>query len=153
MDQLELKIPPPIVGLSVAGFMWAAAQQLGGFAIVEEIRSTIFYAFLAAGFAFELPAILAFLKNRTTINPLRIANASYLVTSGAYRISRNPMYLGMVLMLMGWAFKLASPWALLGPVTYVAYITRFQILPEERTLQNKFARAYSEYKSKVRRWI
>ena len=79
--------------------------------------------------------------------------ASSLVVAGVYKITRNPMYLGLSLVLVGWAVFLWSAWALLGPVVFVAYISRFQIAPEERVLASLFGSEYSAYKTKVRRWL
>ena len=76
-----------------------------------------------------------------------------MVTNGIYGFTRNPMYLGLALILLGLAVFLASPWALLGPVGFVAFITRFQIRPEERALQARFGAAYTAYCARVRRWV
>jgi len=79
--------------------------------------------------------------------------ASSLVTTGIYRFTRNPMYLGLLFVLFAWAVFLASVWALLGPVAFVFYIDRFQIAPEEAILAGMFGAAYTEYKARVRRWL
>ena len=79
--------------------------------------------------------------------------SSALVCTGIYKYSRNPMYLGMALLLLAWAIYLASVWALLGVMAYVLYITRFQIIPEERVMEKLFGQEYLAYKAKVRRWL
>ena len=79
--------------------------------------------------------------------------ASSLVIVGVYKLTRNPMYLGLSLVLLGWAVFLWSAWALLGPIVFIAYISRFQIAPEERVLATLFGAEYSAYKAKVRRWL
>ena len=79
--------------------------------------------------------------------------SSALVCTGIYKYSRNPMYLGMALLLLAWAIYLASAWALLGVLAYVLYITRFQIIPEERVMEKLFGQEYLAYKAKVRRWL
>ena len=76
-----------------------------------------------------------------------------LVTYGIYRITRNPMYVGLMLVLLGWAAFLASPVSLAGPVAFIAYITRFQIKLEERILLGKFGSEYKSYMLSVRRWV
>jgi protein-S-isoprenylcysteine O-methyltransferase Ste14 len=76
-----------------------------------------------------------------------------LVTGGIYRLSRNPMYVGLVLFLMAWAIQLSMLWPYIGPVFFIIYINRFQIAPEERVMENKFGVEYSAYKNKVRRWL
>jgi hypothetical protein len=92
-------------------------------------------------------------RAKTTINPFKPQNSTALVTSGVYRFTRNPMYLGLTLIVLGWATFLCSVWALAGPVLFVLYISRFQIEPEERILSAKFGAAYSDYVSRVRRWL
>ncbi|MNJ74873.1 hypothetical protein D3C77_718740 [compost metagenome] len=87
------------------------------------------------------------------VNPLKPASASALVTSGIYRVTRNPMYLGFALVLAAWTVFLASPFTLLGIAAFVLYIDRFQILPEERALHQLFGEAMDEYCARVRRWI
>jgi len=148
---LELKIPPPIVFIIVACGMWAAAK-LGPLASVP--AGQIVGAFLMiAGLAFNIAAIITVRRAKTTFNPLRPENATALVSTGLFGLSRNPMYLGMLIVLLGWAFYLSSLVAFIGPVVFVLYITRFQIIPEERVLSSLFGARFSEYKAKVRRWI
>jgi protein-S-isoprenylcysteine O-methyltransferase Ste14 len=105
------------------------------------------------GLACGAPAFRAFGRARTTINPVDIDAASTLVTDGIYRYTRNPMYLGLLALLAAWAVYLGVGWALLGPMIFVAFITRFQIMPEERVLQGKFGAAYADYRARVRRWV
>ena len=105
------------------------------------------------GWHSALPALLAFRRARTTVNPLRPERASTLVTTGVYRITRNPMYVGLMLALLAWSVFLASPLSLVGPVVFIAYINRFQIRPEEAVLTAKFGPVYEQYKSTVRRWL
>ena len=78
---------------------------------------------------------------------------SSLVCSGIYRVTRNPMYLGLVFVLVAWAVFLSSAWALLGPMAFALYMNRFQIAPEERVLSSMFGASYSDYLSRVRRWL
>lgn len=106
-----------------------------------------------AGVAFDLLGLLAFRAARTTTNPFKPERASALVTGGVYRVTRNPMYVGLALLLSAWAIWLSAllPWA--GPVLFVLYITRFQIRPEERVLRDIFGDAYSRYADRVRRWL
>jgi len=86
-------------------------------------------------------------------SPLEPEAATSLVTGGIYRYTRNPMYVGFAALLLGWAVYLAVPWVLLGPVAFILFITRFQIIPEERALSSKFGRQYGEYQERVRRWL
>jgi protein-S-isoprenylcysteine O-methyltransferase Ste14 len=84
---------------------------------------------------------------------LKPETATSLVTNGVYRYTRNPMYLGMLLVLLAWAIYLSAPAALMGPIAFWLYIQRFQIQPEERALVAMFGSAFTDYMSRVRRWI
>jgi protein-S-isoprenylcysteine O-methyltransferase Ste14 len=110
-------------------------------------------ALAVIGIAFDLAGVIAFRQHRTTINPLHPENTSRLVTGGIYRISRNPMYVGMALLLLAWAVYLESPAALLGIGGFIAYITHFQIMPEETLLAQHFGADFSAYRQRVRRWL
>ena len=153
MRALELKIPPPVVALLIGVAMWFCSR----FGPVLELPLLVrVAAFVAIGL---LGGVTAFAGNRefrrakTTINPFRPQNATALVTSGVYRFTRNPMYLGLTLLLLGWAMFLCSACALVGPVLFALYVNCFQIKPEEKILSAKFGAAYSEYVSRVRRWL
>jgi protein-S-isoprenylcysteine O-methyltransferase Ste14 len=97
--------------------------------------------------------MIQFRRAKTTINPMKAGNASSLVTGGVYRFTRNPMYFGMVLVLIGWVTFLSSPITLIFVPLFVLYINRFQIIPEERVLTWLFGAEYAEYKNQVRRWV
>lgn len=153
MQSLELKIPPPVVGLLTAGAMWYLPTVTPTLDVPSATRigSTIVLALIGA--AFDLAGLAAFLRSKTTINPMRPAKTSALVTAGVYRVTRNPMYVGMLLLLTAWAVFLAAPWALAGPLFFWGYISRFQIAPEERVLAAKFGEAWAAYQRRVRRWL
>jgi protein-S-isoprenylcysteine O-methyltransferase Ste14 len=110
-------------------------------------------AIALVGVAFSVAGVLAFRRARTTLDPTRPEQASSLVNSGVYRVTRNPMYVGLACVLVAWAVFLSSAWALLGPVAYVLYIGRFQIEPEERALATLFGSEYANYQARVRRWL
>lgn len=152
MHWLEHKIPPPLVGLVCALAMGWLAPAVD-WAQVGALRAVLGGALVTVGLGFDLAGLMAFRRARTTINPLRPGKASSLVAEGVYRVTRNPMYVGMALLLCGGAVLLAHPAAVLGPVGFVAYITRFQILPEERVLAGKFGEDYVRYCAQVRRWL
>lgn len=97
--------------------------------------------------------MLSFRKARTTVNPLKPETASALVSSGVYRYTRNPMYLGFAIVLIAWSIFLAWPPALLGVLGFVMYMNIFQIGPEERALASLFGREFTQYCSQVRRWL
>ena len=153
MRALEHKIPPPIVTVLSAAAMWGIARLTP----VVETGGTIGIAAAAAlavvGLLFAAPAVLAFRRARTTINPVDINAASSLVTGGIFGVTRNPMYIGMLFVLLGWMVFLAAPWGVLGPVAFTLFITRFQIIPEERVMAVKFSTQYAEYRERTRRWL
>lgn len=107
----------------------------------------------AAGLVIAAIALLAFLRSGTTADPRDPAQSRHLVTHGIYRASRNPMYLGMALILAAWAIWLAHPLAWLGITGFMLAITRWQILPEERMLEAKFGTLYRAYCQQTRRWL
>lgn len=153
MHALELKIPPPVVALLMAGAMWGVSLAAPMAYMPEGIRVFAGIAIAIAGIASAISGVIAFRRARTTVNPFKPETSSSLVTSGIYRFTRNPMYVGLTLVLLGWAVFLPSVWTLLGPLVFVLYMTRFQIVPEERALAGLFGATYSEYRAKVRRWI
>ena len=153
MQALELKIPPPAVAALLAVAMWFSSRFGPSVELPLLARSIAFGVIVFAGAAMGVAGNVAFKRARTTPNPFRPQQASSLVTTGIYRYTRNPMYVGLCLVLLGWAAFLGAAFALLGPVAFVAYIARFQILPEERALSAKFGAAYSEYVAQVRRWL
>jgi protein-S-isoprenylcysteine O-methyltransferase Ste14 len=153
VQALELKVPPPVVLVLAAGAMWAIARVAPPLEVPTSIRWLTAGAIALAGFALNLAGIVAFRRAKTTVNPMRPENASSLVDSGVYRVSRNPMYAGLLVVLVAWAVFLSSAWALLGPVLFVFYMNRFQIEPEERVLSAMFGARYADYKAQVRRWL
>lgn len=149
---LETRIPPPVVGLSVALLMWAISSWWpAAFASVWQLPLALMLVALGAGL--DLAGLWAFRRAHTTINPLKPHRTSTLVSSGVYRVTRNPMYLGMLCLLLAWAAYLGQPWNLLGPLGFAAYITRFQIVPEERAIRARFGPEFDAYCARVRRWL
>lgn len=163
MGALELKLPPPLVGLACGLGMYGLARLLDPALVVlaspdavpglPAMLRWIALVLAIAGLAFDARSVLDFVRARTTINPLKPATSSTLVTAGLYRVTRNPMYVGMALLLLAWTAWLGTPWALLGVAAFVAWITRFQILPEERALAQRFGAEFDAYRHRVRRWL
>lgn len=153
LDALELKIPPPVVGLLLGGVAWWCAPLGPVVAWPEALRLGLAGGLALVGLVLDFSGLLAFVRRRTTISPLSPHKSRALVTSGVYRLTRNPMYLGMVCLLSAWAVWLAAllPW--LAPLGFVLYITRFQIRPEERVLTEHFGPVYTDYARRVRRWL
>ena len=153
MHALELKVPPPIVALVIAIAMWFLSRLPPWPEVLPVARMLAAVGLAAVGAAFSLSGVLAFRRARTTVNPLKPESASSLVSSGVYKVTRNPMYVGMFFLLLAWAAFLWSAWSLLGLLGFVAYISRFQIVPEERVLAGLFGAEYAKYKECVRRWL
>jgi len=117
------------------------------------VRVSIAIVLVAAGLAVGIAGVVSFRRARTTINPTKPTTTSALVSGGIYRLTRNPMYLGLALYLLGWAALLSNILALLFVPLFVCYINRFQINPEERALLALFGGEYTAYKKAVRRWL
>ncbi len=153
MPRLNTNIPAPIVAIAVGGSMWlyayAAEVPLDGSPVLAQVGTLI--GQLSAVIA--LLALISFGIARTTINPLHPSRTSTLITGGIYRISRNPLCLSLLLLLVSYAVRLDSWAASLGPVLFAVYITRFHIIPEENVLAEKFGAAFHAYKLRTRRWI
>ncbi len=133
--------------------MWAASDTGPQFAIPHQVKFAVAGLLIAAGTAFDLLGLIAFHKSRTTINPLRPERTSALVTGGIYRITRNPMYVGMALLLLAWAVYLSALLPLIGVPVFMLYITCFQIRPEERVLRGIFGEEFLRYEARARRWL
>jgi protein-S-isoprenylcysteine O-methyltransferase Ste14 len=150
---MRLLIPPPIQGLIFGVAMWQLARLLPQFAMSFPGDRYVAGAFIIVGLLIDLTAVLAFFAAKTTISPLKPQNTNSLVISGLYKISRNPMYLGMLMILTGWTIWLGNPLNAVLLAGFIAYITYAQIRPEETALHEKFGADYDDYCRRVRRWI
>jgi protein-S-isoprenylcysteine O-methyltransferase Ste14 len=126
--------------------MWLAAPSARGAAAPLVLCAVLGTLIAGAG-------ILAFRRAGTTVDPMRPEKAAAVVATGVYRYTRNPMYLGLALVLFGWGVYLGAPWLLFGPAAFVLFITRFQVIPEERALLARFGADYATYQRRVRRWV
>lgn len=152
MDRLELKIPPPLLFLLLAGLMWLLARATPDMRGIEAGVYPV-AALTLSGSLLLLAGVAAFIRARTSVDPRKPDGASALVSSGIYRLSRNPMYLGDLLLLGAWAFYLGNALTLILLPVFVLYMNRFQIRPEERALGRHFGAAYHDYCQRVRRWL
>jgi protein-S-isoprenylcysteine O-methyltransferase Ste14 len=153
MRLLELRVPPLAVVLGVAALMWLVARAAPAFGVALPARSILAAGLAVAGVATSVLGVVAFRRARTTVNPMRPDLSSALVVTGIYRMTRNPMYLGFLLLLLGWAVLLSNALALAVVAAFVLYMNRFQIAPEERALASAFGPDYAAYKVRVRRWL
>lgn len=153
LSRLELRIPPLLVVALLAAGMWWVARASVSFDAMPQVRGAFALLLFIKGAWIAAAGVIAFHKAETTVNPMTPEASSSIVQQGIYRHTRNPMYLGFLFVLVAWAVWLAAPWALLGPVLYVAWMTRFQILPEERALIERFGDDYRDYCRRTRRWI
>lgn len=153
MRWLELKIPPPLVWLIFAGVMFGVAYVAPGFTHSLPARIVLALTLGTFGAAVTLAGVAAFRSKNTTVNPFTPGASSSVVSNGIYRISRNPMYLGLFLALMGWAVYLSNAVAALLLPAFLAYMTRYQIKPEERALLAKFGPEFEQFMTRVRRWV
>jgi protein-S-isoprenylcysteine O-methyltransferase Ste14 len=153
MQSLELKVPPVPLAAVFALMMYGVSVVTPAYTFVIPGRVGIAIGLALLGMVIALAGVVAFRANKTTVNPLDPGAASAVVSSGVYRFSRNPMYLGFLLALAAWALYLSNALAALFLPVFVAYMNRFQIRPEERALLAKFGPAFSQYMTAVHRWI
>jgi protein-S-isoprenylcysteine O-methyltransferase Ste14 len=153
MRALELKIPPVALGILLGALMWVAARSVSALGFILPAGRMIAIGLAAAGVISAILGVVSFRRAKTTVNPLRPESASALVISGIYRVTRNPMYLGMLLVLLGWGVFLGNALAFLAAIAFIPLMNRLQIVPEERALTAMFGPAFTAYQSAVRRWL
>lgn len=153
MRRLHLKIPPPIVALLCGLMIWGLSMMLPLHHVDAEIRNSIAYILLAMAGIIDAWALISFRVAGTTIDPRYPHNTSTIVSTGIYRYTRNPMYLGLVFILSALSIWLGARLGLFVVAAFILYINRFQIKPEEEALQKQFGDSYLAYKARVRRWI
>ena len=147
------RFPPVAVTASFGLAMWLVAGAMPRLRFDFPGRRAVALALLVLGAAISLAGVIEFRRARTTTNPLRPDAASALVVTGIYTRTRNPMYLGFVVMLLAWCAWLAHPVTLLGIPGFVAWMNRFQIPAEERAIGALFGAEFERYCARVRRWI
>lgn len=148
---MELKIPPPLYWLLCALLMWGCARI--PFAVSLPSSLLLALLFLVIGVVIALSGVWACWRAQTTVHPSNPEETSAIVQNGIFGYSRNPMYLGLIMTLMAWGFYLGHPLAWIGPAIFFWLITRWQILPEERILAEKFGSSYTNYCRQIRRWL
>lgn len=148
---MKTKIPPPIVLLVFGLAIYFLKDFFPAYSF--EHLNLLSISLLAVGIGILVVAGTSFHKHETTVNPLQPKEATKLVVSGLYRFSRNPMYLGMLLMLFSVSLKFNLLGGLILCPLFMLYITKFQIIPEEEAMLELFHDQFMKYKKKTRRWL
>ncbi len=153
MNNLELKVPPVAQVIVTAAAMYSVSKMTPSLKFSFNNSTKLAVGLGAIGLGSAILGVTQFKKAQTTPNPRALEKVSSLVTRGIYRYSRNPMYVGLVFILLGWALYLSHLLAFVWLPIFILYMTRFQIQPEERAMKQKFGTAYQAYLTRVRRWI
>jgi len=148
---LKTKIPPPIVTILFAIMIFYFSDNFAYIDLPFKIYISLF--FISLGFIVTFSSARNFKKKDTTVNPMKPNETSKLVTDGFFKITRNPMYLGMLLFLLGLSIYNGLIVGLIFLPLFVGYITYFQIIPEENAMLELFGEEFTVYMKKVRRWI
>ena len=150
---MKLKVPPAIQLLIFIFIMWSIAKVSDVKHLDFEYQKNVSRVLFGIGIAVGVLAMYAFWKAKTTVDPSNPEKASKLVIVSIYRVTRNPMYLGMLCILIGFGLRLGNFYTFPIVLLFIWYITTFQIKPEEEVLRQLFGEEYEEYCKKVRRWI
>ena len=145
------KIPPPLVTIFFGCCIYFSKDFF--LTINTQALTLLSYVLFLLGFGILFSAARSFKEHQTTINPIKIETASSLVVTGIFNYSRNPMYLGMALILLGLSLKFNLIGGLIFTTLFILFITSFQIKPEEKAMQKIFGEEFLSYKNKVRRWL
>ncbi len=145
------KIPPPVVALILVISNYFSSKKIDLIHITFQTSIAIFILFV--GLLILINPVLKFIKSKTTINPIKFKKVNKLVTSGIYKYSRNPMYLGFLIIVISSSIFYLNIYSILTPLFFYIWINRFQIKREEIFLTEKFGKEYLSYKNKTRRWI
>nr|WP_299388932.1 isoprenylcysteine carboxylmethyltransferase family protein [Allomuricauda sp.] len=150
---MRLKILPPLVLVIFGGAMYVLDRFLpvGEFDFFG--RKELSYVLYGLAFALICAALLQFVLAKTTTNPINLTKSSKLVTKGVFKYSRNPMYLAMLLILLGFGLSLGNAFNTLLAAGFVYYMNHFQIGREEEALHELFGKEYREYCKATRRWF
>ena len=150
---IRTRIPPPVYALCTAALIWLLDRYVPSLRWINAPWNELGWTLIIIGLGVDFAAVVLFIRARTTVNPMRLDHTRHLVVSGLYRFSRNPMYLGLVLSLSGWAWLLGSPIGLIVVWLFARVLIIVQIAPEEAALRETFGDTYLEYSRRVNRWI
>lgn len=148
-----MRIPPPVIALIALILMVLMSRAAPGLSIDFPGQWPIGGLLMASGFAIALSALRLFRQAGTTSTPLEPEKASSLVTDGIYRYTRNPMYVGLSLLVIGVGVGLGTLALIVVLPLFLRVITVRQILPEEAAMEHLFGQDYLDYKARVRRWL
>lgn len=153
MTTLQLKIPPAVVFVICVVFMWLIKGFLPDYSMYVTGQKWVAYGCFTIGVIVGLVGVAQFAQKSTTVNPHRPENTSSLVMGGIYAISRNPMYLALLICLLAIALYWGNIFSLLIIPVFILYMNEYQIKPEEEMMEQKFGQKYLDYKKEVRRWL
>ena len=148
---MKIKIPPPIIVFFLTTLVYLSSNFIIGFNL--PFRTSISLILLFIGLLIIFIPVFQFIKSKTTINPQSFKNVNNLVSSGVYKISRNPMYLGMLIIILSSVVYYLNYFSVFIPFIFYFWINEFQIKREEKKLEEKFGSDYKKYKSKTKRWL
>ena len=146
-----IKIPPPLIVLTLVISIYFSSKRIDLINIPFQLEISFFI--LSLGILIFINPVLKFIKSKTTINPIQFDETNKLVTSGIFKYSRNPMYLGMLMIIISTSIFYLNIYSMLTPFLFIFWINKFQIKREEAFLAEKFGKEYLSYKNKTRRWI
>ena len=146
-----IKIPPPLIVLTLIISIYFSSKRIDLINIPFQLEISFFI--LSLGILVFINPVLKFIKSKTTINPIQLEETNKLVTSGIFKYSRNPMYLGMLMIIISTSIFYLNIYSILTPFLFIFWINKFQIKREESFLAEKFGKEYLSYKNKTRRWI
>lgn len=147
------RIPPPILGILLAGAMIGLDWATPDYVIHPPLLWGLVVICIVIALIFGPTAVIAFRRARTTINPIAVHEASRLVTTGPFRVSRNPMYVSLLFLLLALALSLTNLPALAGPALFFLLMNQLQIPAEEKAMRELFGDSFEYYAAQVRRWL
>ena len=145
------RIPPPILALLMIGLVYLSSLLIGS--VSFDYQASLSVLLVIVGLSCALASFRLFARNKTTISPLTPSETSVLKTQGMYRYSRNPMYLGLLLLIIAATIWFGTWFGIIISLFFILLMNILQIIPEEEALLQIFGEEYLEYKKKVRRWI
>lgn len=150
---MRARIPPPVL-LALSALACFGIDRINtNSALKFTPNQATGYVFFAAGLIIMVWSVLIFKRTKTTVNPIHPERAKVLVTSGPFRISRNPMYLGMIFILFASLMAFGDYLGFAVFAVFLIYMDQVQIKAEEIAMRANFGNAFEAYSAKVRRWV